>query len=58
MQDWKLDPLPIVMLRGWEYHGSPRRRKPETERSVRRAVRRRVAVVGGLLAASSRTTSR
>ena len=58
MQDWKLDPLPIVTLRGWDYHGSHPRRKAEPKRSVRRAVRRRVTAAGGLANATSRTTSR
>jgi hypothetical protein len=58
MQNWKLDTLPIVMLRGWDYDGSPPRGKAVPKRSVRRAVRRRVTAVGGLLSATSRTTSR
>jgi hypothetical protein len=59
MQDWKLSPLPIVMLRGWAYHESQHRREiPEATRPWRSVVRRGVATIGRLLPTSRQPTSR
>jgi hypothetical protein len=58
MQDWKLSPLPIVMLRGWDYHEAPHRREiSEAIRPRRSVVRRGVAIIRRLLATSERPTS-
>jgi hypothetical protein len=59
MHDWKLSPLPIIMLRGWAYHESQHRRKiPEATRPWRSVVRRAVATMRRLLATSGQPTSR
>jgi hypothetical protein len=59
MHDWKLSPLPILMLRGWAYHESQHRREiPEATRPWRSVVRRGVATIRRLLPTSGRPTSR
>ena len=51
MQDWKLTPLPSVMLRGWAYHESQHRWKVrEARRPWRSLARRGVATIRRLLA--------
>jgi hypothetical protein len=46
MHDWKLSPLPIIMLRGWAYHESQHRREiPEATGQWRSVVRRGVATI-------------
>jgi hypothetical protein len=58
MHDWKLSPLPIIMLRGWAYHESQHRREiPEATRSWRSVVRGAVATIARLLPTSRQSTS-
>jgi hypothetical protein len=57
VHDWKLSPLPIVMLRGWAYESQHRREIPEATRPWRSIVRRGVATIHRLLATSGRPTS-
>jgi hypothetical protein len=58
MHDWKLSPVPIIMLRGWAYHESQHRREiPEATRPWRSVVRRGVATIRRLLATSAQPTS-
>jgi hypothetical protein len=58
MHDWKLTPLPSVMLRGWAYHESQHRREvPEARRPWRSLARRGVATIRRLLATTGRATS-
>jgi hypothetical protein len=58
MHDWKLTPLPSVMLRGWAYHESQHRREvPQARRPWRSLARRAVATIRGLLATTGRPTS-
>jgi hypothetical protein len=58
MHDWKVSPLPTVMLRGWGYQESQHRRKvPEATRPWRSVVGRGVATIRRLLAASGQPTS-
>ncbi len=58
MHDWKLSPLPIIMLPGWAYHESQHRREiPEATRPWRSVVRRGVATIRRLLATSGRPRS-
>ena len=56
MNDWKLSPMPIVMLRGWAFHEAPPRR--ESRRSTRRAIRFAANAFRGLVAGGRRTSSR
>jgi hypothetical protein len=56
MNDWKLSPMPIVMLRGWAFHEVPRRR--ESRRTTRRAIRFAANAFRGLVATGRRTSSR
>jgi hypothetical protein len=59
MHDWKLSPLPIIMLRGWAYHESQHRREvPEATRPWRSVVRRGVATIRRLVAKSGQPTLR
>jgi hypothetical protein len=58
MQDWKLSPLPIVMLRGWAYHQAPPPQTTSKPRRPRRSVvRRGAAIISGLLTTSWRRRS-
>jgi len=58
MHDWKLTPLPSVMLRGWAYQEPPHRREiPEATRPWRSVVRRGVTTIRSLLAMSGQPTS-
>jgi hypothetical protein len=58
MHDWKLTPLPSVMLRGWAYHESQHRREvPQARRPWRSLARRGVATIRRLLATTGRPTS-
>jgi hypothetical protein len=58
MNDWKLSPLPSIMLRGWAYHESQHRREvPEATHPRRSVVRRGVATIRRLLATSGQPTS-
>jgi hypothetical protein len=41
MNDWKLSPMPIVMLRGWGFHESPHRLSGITLRGLFALRRRR-----------------
>ncbi len=59
MHDWKLSPLPIIMLRGWAYHESQHRREvPEATHQWRSVVRRGVATIRRLVAKSGQPTLR
>jgi hypothetical protein len=58
MNDWKLNPMPIVMLRGWAFHESQDRRKTSKSRRTTRPVRFGAISLRGLFAAGRRTTSR
>jgi hypothetical protein len=59
MHDWKLSPLPIVMLRGWAYHESQHRREiSEATRPWRSVARRGVATIRRLPARGGQPTSR
>jgi hypothetical protein len=59
MNDWKLSPMPIVMLRGWAYDETPHRRTTSKHaRPTRRAARFGTAMIRGLCATIVRTTSR
>jgi hypothetical protein len=58
MHDWKLSPLPSVMLRGWAYHEPQHRREvPEATRRWRSLVGHGVATIRRLVATSGRPTS-
>jgi hypothetical protein len=58
MHDWKLSPLPIIMLRGWGFHESQHRRETsEATRPWRSVVRRGVATICRLLPTSRQSTS-
>ena len=58
MHDWKLSPLPSVLLGGWAYHESQHRREvPEARRPWRSLVRHGVATIRRLVATSGRPTS-
>ena len=58
MHDWKLSPLPTIMLGGWAYHESQHRREvPEARRPWRSLARRGVATIRRLLATGGRPTS-
>jgi hypothetical protein len=58
MHDWKLSPLPIIMLRGWAYHESQHQREvSEATRPRRSVVRRGVAAIRRLVATSGQSTS-
>ena len=59
MNDWKLSPMPIVMLRGWAYDESLNpRRTSKRARPTRRVASLGTATIRGLFAVSVRTTSR
>ena len=59
VHDWKLSPLPGIMLRGWDHHESQRRREvPEAKRPWRSLVGHGVAIVRRLLATSGQPPSR
>jgi hypothetical protein len=55
MNDWKLNPVPIVMLRGWAFHESQHQR---SSRPKARRIRLAATTIRGLFALSRRTTSR
>ena len=57
MHDWKLTPLPSVLLGGWAYHESQHRRVPDAARPWRSLARRGVATIRRLLATGGRPTS-
>ena len=58
MHDWKLSPLPGIMLRGWAYQESRHRREaPEATRPRRSLIGHGVATIGRLLATSGHPTS-
>jgi hypothetical protein len=58
MHDWKLSPLPIIMLRGWAYHESQHRREiSEATRPWRSIVRRGIATIRRVLAPTDKPPS-
>jgi hypothetical protein len=56
MNNWKLNPMPVVTLRGWAFHESQHRR--ESRRTTRRVIRFATNAFRGVVAAGRRTTSR
>jgi hypothetical protein len=59
MHDWKLSPLPGIMLGGWADHEAQHRREvPEAKRPWRSLVGHGVATIRRLLAASGQPPSR
>jgi hypothetical protein len=57
MHDWKLSPLPSIMLGGWAYHESRHRREvPHATRPSRSVVRRGLASIRRLVADSGQPT--
>jgi hypothetical protein len=58
MNNWKLSPIPIVMLRGWSFQESQHRGKTSEPWRRTRPVRLGAFSIRRLLAASRRTTSR
>ena len=58
MHDWKLSPLPGVMLGGWAYHEAQHQREvPEATHPWRSLVGHGVATIRRLLAASGQPPS-
>jgi hypothetical protein len=58
MHDWKLSPLPTIMLGGWAYNESQDRRDiPEATRPWRSLVGHGVTIIRRLLATSAQPTS-